>query len=50
MYLLCVSSLILIPGGTERLVVDAAVRLQKLGHAVEIYASHHDPAHSFDET
>jgi hypothetical protein len=50
MYLLCVSSLILIPGGAERLVVDAAVGLQKLGHTVEIYTSHHDPAHCFDET
>ena len=50
MYLFCVSSLILIPGGAERLVVDAAVGLQKLGHTVEIYTSHHDPAHCFDET
>ncbi|KAH9977049.1 alpha-1,3-mannosyltransferase ALG2 [Lactifluus volemus] len=37
-------------GGAERLVVDAAVGLQKLGHTVEIYTSHHDPAHCFDET
>ncbi|KAI0257847.1 alpha-1,3-mannosyltransferase ALG2 [Gloeopeniophorella convolvens] len=37
-------------GGAERLVVDAAVGLQKLGHTVEIYTSHHDTAHCFDET
>ncbi|KAF8273228.1 hypothetical protein EI94DRAFT_1826265 [Lactarius quietus] len=37
-------------GGAERLVVDAAVGLQKLGHTVDIYTSHHDPAHCFDET
>lgn len=50
MYLLSVPPLILFPGGAERLVVDAAVGLQKLGHTVEIYTSHHDPAHCFDET
>lgn len=37
-------------GGAERLIVDAAVGLQKLGHTVEIYTSHHDPSHCFDET
>jgi alpha-1,3/alpha-1,6-mannosyltransferase len=37
-------------GGAERLIVDAAVGLQNLGHTVEIYTSHHDPAHCFDET
>ncbi len=37
-------------GGAERLVVDAAIGLQKLGHHVEIYTSHHDPAHCFEET
>ncbi|KAH9178945.1 glycosyltransferase family 4 protein [Lactarius sanguifluus] len=37
-------------GGAERLVVDAAVGLQKLGHTVDIYTSHHDTAHCFDET
>ncbi|EMD34318.1 glycosyltransferase family 4 protein [Gelatoporia subvermispora B] len=37
-------------GGAERLVVDAAVGLQKLGHEVDIYTSHHDPKHCFDET
>lgn len=30
--------------------VDAALGLQKLGHAVDIYTSHHDPEHCFDET
>ncbi|KAI0017725.1 glycosyltransferase family 4 protein [Xylariomycetidae sp. FL0641] len=36
-------------GGAERLVVDAAVGLQNLGHKVVIYTSHCDPAHCFDE-
>lgn len=36
-------------GGAERLVVDAAVGLQKLGHKVIIYTSHCDPSHCFDE-
>ena len=39
-----------IAGGAERLVVDAAVGLQKLGHTVHVYTSHHDTAHCFDET
>ncbi|CAG8759691.1 9283_t:CDS:2, partial [Acaulospora colombiana] len=37
-------------GGAERLVVDAALGLQKEGHEISIYTSHHDPAHCFDET
>ncbi|KAF7972970.1 hypothetical protein HWV62_10643 [Athelia sp. TMB] len=37
-------------GGAERLVVDAAVGLQSLGHSVDIFTSHHDPAHAFEET
>ncbi|EJD54153.1 UDP-Glycosyltransferase/glycogen phosphorylase [Auricularia subglabra TFB-10046 SS5] len=37
-------------GGAERLVVDVAVGLQKLGHSVDIYTSYHDPKHSFEET
>ena len=37
-------------GGAERLVVDAALGLQKLGHRVDIYTSHHDPAQCFEET
>ncbi|KAI4147236.1 MAG: hypothetical protein LQ340_005644, partial [Diploschistes diacapsis] len=36
-------------GGAERLVVDAAVALQKLGHTVTIYTSHRDVGHCFDE-
>ncbi|KAB8342734.1 hypothetical protein FH972_022332 [Carpinus fangiana] len=36
-------------GGAERLVVDAAVALQDLGHTVTIFTSHCDPAHCFDE-
>ena len=37
-------------GGAERLVVDAALGLQKLGHSVDVYTSHHDPSHCFEET
>ncbi|KAH9911684.1 mannosyltransferase [Epithele typhae] len=37
-------------GGAERLIVDAALGLQKLGHSVDIYTSHHDPGHCFEET
>ncbi|KAG0365558.1 Alpha-1,3-mannosyltransferase-like protein [Gamsiella multidivaricata] len=37
-------------GGAERLVVDAAVGLQNLGHKVVMYTSHHDTAHCFEET
>ncbi|KAF9181989.1 Alpha-1,3-mannosyltransferase-like protein [Haplosporangium sp. Z 767] len=37
-------------GGAERLVVDAAVGLQNLGHNVVMYTSHHDPTHCFEET
>lgn len=37
-------------GGAERLVVDAALGLQKLGHSVDVYTSHHDPNHCFEET
>ncbi|KAG8467189.1 hypothetical protein KFE25_000505 [Diacronema lutheri] len=37
-------------GGAERLVVDMALALQRRGHAVTVYTSHHDPARSFDET
>ncbi|KAK3387468.1 hypothetical protein B0H63DRAFT_392786 [Podospora didyma] len=36
-------------GGAERLVVDAAVGLQKRGHRVVIYTSYCNPAHCFDE-
>ncbi|KAJ3927417.1 MAG: alpha-1,3-mannosyltransferase ALG2 [Lentinula lateritia] len=37
-------------GGAERLVVDAALGLQDFGHEVDIYTSHHDPNHCFEET
>ncbi|KAF8119258.1 hypothetical protein EV363DRAFT_1463276 [Boletus edulis] len=30
--------------------LDAALGLQALGHTVDIYISHHDPNHCFDET
>lgn len=36
-------------GGAERLVVDAAVGLQKRGHRIVIFTSHCDPGHCFDE-
>lgn len=37
-------------GGAEKLIVDAAVGLQKLGHTVDIYTSHHDKTRCFEET
>ncbi|KAJ2897935.1 Alpha-1,3-mannosyltransferase-like protein [Coemansia aciculifera] len=37
-------------GGAERLVVDAAISLQKRGHRVAIYTMHHDISHCFAET
>ena len=37
-------------GGAERLVVDAALGLQGLGHSVDLYTSYHDRQHCFDET
>jgi alpha-1,3/alpha-1,6-mannosyltransferase len=36
-------------GGAERLIIDAAVGLQNLGHKVTIFTSHCDPQHCFDE-
>jgi alpha-1,3/alpha-1,6-mannosyltransferase len=36
-------------GGAERLLIDAAVGLQNLGHNVTIYTSHRSPTHCFDE-
>ncbi|KAH7089224.1 mannosyltransferase [Paraphoma chrysanthemicola] len=36
-------------GGAERLVIDAAVALQRRGHRVTIFTSHCDPQHCFDE-
>ncbi|WAQ89239.1 hypothetical protein PtA15_10A663 [Puccinia triticina] len=37
-------------GGAERLVVDAAIALSRLGHAVTIYTSSHQPERAFAET
>lgn len=36
-------------GGAERLLIDAAVGLQNLGHKVTIFTSHCDTTHCFDE-
>lgn len=36
-------------GGAERLIVDAAVGLQQLGHKVTIFTSHRDTRHCFEE-
>lgn len=36
-------------GGAERLVVDAAVGLQDMGHSVKIFTSHCDKSHCFEE-
>ncbi|KPM45679.1 Alpha-1,3/1,6-mannosyltransferase alg-2 [Neonectria ditissima] len=36
-------------GGAERLVVDAAVGLQRRGHRVVVFTNHCDPQHCFDE-
>ena len=37
-------------GGAERLIVDAAVGLQRLGHRVVVYTAHHSVTHCFEET
>ena len=37
-------------GGAERLVVDAALHLQSVGHQVAIFTAHHDPARCFAPT
>ena len=37
-------------GGAERLVVDAAMGLKKLGYQVDVFTSHHDVNHCFEET
>ncbi len=37
-------------GGAEKLIVDAAVSLQQLGHEVVIFTSYHDPRHCFEAT
>lgn len=37
-------------GGAERLVVDAAVALQRAGHEVRLYTARHEASHCFEET
>ena len=37
-------------GGAERLVVDAALSLQRRGHTVSIITAHHDRSRCFEET
>ncbi|KHJ48705.1 hypothetical protein D918_01007 [Trichuris suis] len=37
-------------GGAERLIVDAAVSLKKLGHNVQMFTTHHNSSHCFPET
>jgi len=37
-------------GGAERLVVDAAVALQRQGHSVQLYTARHEKGHCFEET
>lgn len=36
-------------GGAERLLIDAAVGLQNMGHKTTVFTSHCDPIHCFDE-
>lgn len=36
-------------GGAERLVIDAAVGLQSMGHNVTVLTSYRDPNHCFEE-
>lgn len=37
-------------GGAERLIVDAAVGLQRRGYDVTIFTGYHNPNHAFPET
>lgn len=37
-------------GGSERVLVDAALAFQRAGHSVTVFAEHHDPARCFPET
>jgi alpha-1,3/alpha-1,6-mannosyltransferase len=37
-------------GGAERLVVNIAICLKRMGHEVRILTSHHDLNHCFEET
>lgn len=44
------NKILFIIGGAERLVVDASIALQKKGHEITFFTSHHDPNHCFEET
>ena len=37
-------------GGAERLVLDAALHLQAVGHRVTFFTTHHDSGRCFEET
>lgn len=37
-------------GGAEKLVINIAICLKRMGHDVRILTSHHDPNHCFEET
>jgi len=37
-------------GGAERLIVDAAIELQRCGHDVHLYTTHHDLTRCFEDT
>jgi len=37
-------------GGAERLIIDAAVELKKLGYEIYLYTAHHDVARCFEDT
>lgn len=37
-------------GGAERLIVDAAAELVRLGHTVDVYTAYYDPNRCFEET
>ena len=37
-------------GGAERLVINMAICLKRMGHDVRILTSHHDVNHCFEET
>ena len=37
-------------GGAERLVVNTSIAMKELGHEVEIFTTHHDKTHCFEET
>ena len=37
-------------GGAERLIINIALCLKRMGHDVRILTSHHDLSHCFEET